>query len=186
MKVESLCQRTLVTIDAAASLADAARLMRQAHVGALVVTTEGGGQHQVVGVLTDRDLVVEGLARDGDPSRLQAGGLASRRLVVVAAEADVAEAVTRMREGGVRRLLVVQAPDNRLVGLVALEELLEALVGDLATLAAALRQDISREQGERPPLTIGTPKRPVFLPGGTPGMPWAGRPVLGRAAGLAA
>ena len=93
MKVESLCQRTLVTIDAAASLADAARLMRQAHVGALVVTTEGGGQHQVVGVLTDRDLVIEGLARDGDPGRLQAGSLASRKLVVVAAEADVAEAV---------------------------------------------------------------------------------------------
>lgn len=183
MRVEALCQRTLVTIDAAASLADAARRMREAHVGALVVTTEAGGPPQAVGLLTDRDLVVDGLARDGDAGRLTAGALASRKLVVVAAEADVAEAVVRMREGGVRRLLVVQAPDNRLIGLVALEELLEALVGDLATLAAALRSDIVREQRERPPVAAGgAQERPVFLPAGTPGMPWAGRPVLARAA----
>jgi CBS domain-containing protein len=185
MNIEALCQRTLVTIDQSAPLAEAARRMRQAHVGALVVTAEADGHPQVLGLLTDRDIVVEGLARDADPARLTAGALASRKLVVVAAESDVAEAVVRLREGGVRRLLVVKAPDNRLIGLVALEELLEALVGDLTTLAAALRGDIAREQAERPPITAGADARPVFLPAGTPGMPWPGRPVIGPAAAAA-
>lgn len=182
MKIESLCQRPLVAIDESATLLEAARLMRAQHVGSLVVTTSVAGSPQAVGLLTDRDIVVEGLAREADTASLTVGQLASRKLVVVAAEADLAEAVTIMREAGVRRLLVVQAPDNRLAGLVAVEDLLEALVGDLAALAAALRSDIARETTNRPKLPTGIPTRPVFLPAGTPGMPWPGRPVLTRLA----
>lgn len=181
MKVGALCQRPLVTVDQHASMHECARLMRNQHVGALIVTAEAGGGPQAVGLLTDRDLVVEGLARDTGSERLTAGQLASRKLVVVAAEGDASDAVNTMREAGVRRLLVVQAPDNRLIGLVALEELLEALVGDMATLAAALRSDIRHETEARPPISPAA-SRPVFLPAGTPGMPWPGRPVLARQA----
>jgi CBS domain-containing protein len=172
MNIASLCQRPVVSIDQAASLADAARLMRSQHVGALVVTSESEFGPQAMGVVTDRDLVVEVLARELDGSGPRIGQLAQRQLAAVPGTADLGAAVAVMRQAGVRRLLVVDRDEGRLLGLVASEDLLDALVADLAGLAQALRADIAHETSARPPLEPAATARPVFLPGGTPGMPW--------------
>lgn len=167
MSVASICRRDIVSIADTASLREAALLMRSQHVGSLVLTQTLGGHEQAVGLITDRDLVVEGLAGGLDPQRATVGQLARQRLVAVPGEADLAQAVTTMREAGVRRLLVT-AVDGHVMGIVSFDDVLEALTAQLGGLSEALRSGIAREGVERP---AATPKpRPVFLAHGTPGM----------------
>ena len=168
MTIASICRREIITIDATASLRDAATLMRERHVGALVVTVKSGGHEQVVGLITDRDMAIEILARDLNPAGVKVGQIASRKLASVCDTAGIGEAVTVMHQAGVRRLLVTEA-EGRLAGFVSADDLLEALAAQLGVLAGALRSGIAREGVERgsiPP----APPRPVFLAHGTPGM----------------
>lgn len=168
MNIASLCKRPIVSIDAGASLRRAAALMREQHVGALVVTSQRGEQPVAVGIVTDRDLAVEVLARNLAAQDVQVAALASRKLAAVRGDAGIAEAVAVMGDAGVRRLLVTDA-DGRLTGFVSADDLLEALARDLAGLAHALRAGIAREGAERAAVEAPRP-RPVFLPHGTPGM----------------
>ena len=168
MSIAASCQPEVIMIDAGASLRDAANLMRAHHVGALVVTVEAAGHEQAMGVITDRDLAIEILARDLDPVDVKVGQLASRRLASVPGTAGIAEAVAVMRDAGVRRLLVT-GHEGQLAGFVSADDLLEALAGQLGVLASALRSGIAREGAERASIPPPHP-RPVFLPHGTPGM----------------
>ena len=168
MSIAAICQPEVITINAGASLRDAANLMREHHVGALVVTVEAAGHEQAVGMITDRDMAIEILARDLNPTDVKVGQLASRRLASVPGTAGIAEAVAVMQEAGVRRLLVT-GNEGQLTGFVSADDLLEALSGQLGILANALRAGIAREGVERPSIPRARP-RPVFLPHGTPGM----------------
>ena len=169
MNIVNLCQRELVTLDAGASVSHAARLMREQHVGALVVTSDTGERQHAVGILTDRDLVVEVLARDDLPLDLTVGRLASTRLAGVPGSASVAEAVAIMERAGVRRLLVADE-QGHVIGLVSADDLLAAVAAELGGLARALRTGLARESAERKAVAPPAP-RPVFLAHGTPGMP---------------
>lgn len=193
MSLTRLCRHPLVAVDDTATLADAARLMRTQHVGALVVVNRQEGPHpHVLGLVTDRDLAVEVLARDLPAGQLHVGALVGGTPVVVPAQASLGEAAHAMREAGVRRLLVVNE-EHALVGLVSADDLLEAMAGELTELAQALRSGLLRETQERGPLTAAAvpsapasqaaavpspgptgsaaPRRVVFKPWGTPGMP---------------
>lgn len=167
MSIADICQHHIITIDAAATLREAANRMREHHVGALVVTVEAAGQDQVVGVITDRDLAIEVLARDLAAADVRVGQVASRRLASVPASAGVAEAVAAMSQAGVRRLLVTGA-EGQLEGFVTVDDLLSALASQLGGLADALKSGIARESAERPVIAPPRP-RPAFLPQGTPG-----------------
>jgi len=73
MNIASICQRRIVTIDSSRSLAEAAALMRDRHVGALVVTAGTPEGQRVVGIATDRDLVIHVLANGLDASVVEVG-----------------------------------------------------------------------------------------------------------------
>ena len=139
MSISAICQPDVITIDVGASLRDAASLMRAHHIGALVVTVDAAGREQAVGVITDRDLAIEILARDLNPTDVKVGQLASRHLASVPGTAGIAEAVAVMQASGVRRLLVTDH-EGQLAGFVSADDLLEALAGQLGVLANALRQ----------------------------------------------
>ena len=70
MNVESICTRDVVSLDGNEPLQRAALLMREHHVGAIVVTASRDDEVHVLGVVTDRDLVIEVLARGGDASQV--------------------------------------------------------------------------------------------------------------------
>jgi CBS domain-containing protein len=160
MNLSSLCRREVVGIAAEASLHEAATLMAEEHVGALVVVT-GAEPPQVVGILTDRDLALETLGRNRAAGDLLAGHLAKSPPVAVLASASLQEAVAAMEKAGVRRLLVVEE-DGGVVGIVAAEDLMAAISEELAGLVRALRSGIERERGERK-VAAGVPlSRPVF------------------------
>lgn len=165
MNIASICQRRVITIEADASLKEAAASMRENHVGALVVidTVEAS---RVAGVVTDRDLAIEVLASDVDAARMRIGDLVNGSLVAVAGSGSVQDAVTAMEEGGVRRLLVTD-DEGRVIGFLSSDDLLDAVAAELGGLARALRSGIARESAERGPLPASDP---VFLPIGMPGM----------------
>lgn len=167
MNIASICRKEIVTVDEQASLRQAAALMRDHHVGALVVTASDGQAPRAIGIVTDRDLVIEVLARNLVGSDVKAGELASRRLAAVVTTAGIGDAVEAMQRAGVRRLLVTE-DSGEVVGIVSSDDLLEAIAGELGTLAGALRTGIARENAERPAMAAAMP-RPVFLPRGTAG-----------------
>jgi CBS domain-containing protein len=95
------------------SLTDAAKLMKQEDVGSVPVV-DGD---RLVGLLTDRDIVVRGIADGSDPNAVQVGAIASRDVVTVRPDDDLDEALRLMAQHQVRRLPVVD--DGHLVGVVA-------------------------------------------------------------------
>src|SRR5574340_1419724 len=99
MDLGTLCNREVVGIDAQATLRDAATLMCEEHVGALVVTT-GDDPPKVVGLVTDRDLALDVLGRPGNPADLKIGHLAKSPPMAVPSTASVQEAVECMERGG--------------------------------------------------------------------------------------
>jgi CBS domain-containing protein len=162
MKLHALCQRPLVTIDADQTLQRAAQLMREQHVGALVIVQDRGGGRQVAGVVTDRDLAIEVLARGGDMAQVPVVRLARGALVSAPADAELLDGIARMQAAGVRRLLVTDG-DGLLVGLVSFDDLLQACVAPLTGLAEVLRKGLEREAAERG--VLAAPERPrVHVP----------------------
>jgi CBS domain-containing protein len=152
MKVLDFCSRTVAVIEPGASLREASLLMRDAHVGALVVTERKGGVTRPVGVITDRDIVVAVVAVPGArPEGIRVGDVMSADPRVVREDADVAEAVKAMSEAGVRRLPVIAA-EGALFGILTLDDVLRVLAGELGALAVALGRGREREAGARRPL----------------------------------
>ena len=95
------------------ALRDAARTMREGDFGSMPVVDDG----RLVGVLTDRDIVVRGVAEGVDPTVCRVGDVASRDPVTVAPDQDLEDAMELMARHRVRRLPVVS--DGRLVGVVS-------------------------------------------------------------------
>lgn len=109
-----------VTLDAEASLVDAARAMRDADIGDVLVTRGGAA----LGIVTDRDLVVRGLAAGVDPVSTRLGDCCSSDLLVVDANDAVDDVVALMREKAIRRVPVTAA--GRVVGIISLGDLARA------------------------------------------------------------
>lgn len=173
MTVRDLCRLRAVTVARHATLAEAALLMRSHHVGALLVTSEDSGNPQVTGIVTDRDLALEGLIRGPVEPALRVGDIAHRNLVGVRGDADLAQATQLMQQHGVRRLLVVDG-EGRVGGVLSVDDVVEAMAAQLGAVAGALRAGAvhERERTPAPEQTQAVPARSgvAFLPMGTPGM----------------
>ncbi|SEA55593.1 CBS domain-containing protein [Variovorax sp. YR216] len=156
MNMQNLCHRELVCVNADASVQDAARAMRENHVGALAVTDpyEPG---RVIGMVTDRDIVIGPLADGRSPIGQPVGALCGTELAGVRASATVPEALAAMRKAGVRRLLVSN-DDGSIAGLVSMDDLLDAIAQEFEALAGALHSGVAREavrgQGPQPQQTL--------------------------------
>ena len=108
-----------IVVDVATPVAQCARLMDDRDIGALGVMREGN----LVGVLTDRDVVTRVVARDHDARTTTAGDVATPEVVTVAGDAPIEEAERRMLGRAVRRLFVV-ADDGRPLGILTLDDLI--------------------------------------------------------------
>jgi CBS domain-containing protein len=124
-----------------------AQLMRKHHVGSVVVVDTRDASHPV-GIVTDRDLVLELMAEGLDPAVFTAGDIMSVNPVRVRLDMDALDAVRLMADQRVHRLLVVDEAD-RLVGIVTMEDVLELLTQGLAKLAAGAVAAREREILER-------------------------------------
>ncbi len=159
MNVGSICTRRIVSLATSGTLAQAATLMREHHVGALVVTAEAPEGPRVSGVVTDRDLVIDVLARGLDSATVRIGELVSSEVVCVSEDDDIGSAIAAMQETGVRRVLVTNA-GRQLVGIVSLDDLIDVLASQMDGLAKVIRSGMQREVDEA---ATAPPPAPVVL-----------------------
>jgi CBS domain-containing protein len=139
MSLADLCTRSPVTIAADASLVEAAQVMRARHVGFLVVTADGG-DGRPLGVLTDREIVVEVVSEGVDPTTVTVADAMTREPLLVSFDTSPEQVLAQLRAFGVRRAPVVDAA-GRLVGVVALDDLLDWLAGAIGSAAAVVRHE---------------------------------------------
>ena len=124
-----------------------AKLMRQHHVGALVVV-DAQEKTRPVGIVTDRDLVLELMAEGLDPAVFTAGDIMTVDLVVATPDMDAMDAVQLMKKHRLRRLVMVDKKGH-LTGIVTMEDVLGLLTRELASMAMGLTGARDREATER-------------------------------------
>ena len=148
MKVGEICNRTVVVAKRDTVLTEAAYLMREHHVGSLVIVDQATKGRVPVGIVTDRDIVVAVVAEGVDPRKITVGDVMRPELVWVGESASVFEALRLMRGRGVRRVPVVAA-DGTLAGIVTIDDLLEIVAEQLNELVQAIATEQSRETRDR-------------------------------------
>jgi CBS domain-containing protein len=145
MRINQICTHAVVTCHRGTSALEIAKMMRDCHVGDIIVVDDAGGGTMPVGIVTDRDLVVQVMARSVDPELVVAGDLMCRELEI-ALESDFAfDAICQMRRKGVRRLPVVD-PRGHLVGVLTADDVTRFLTEEMAALARVMPVQIQREE----------------------------------------
>jgi CBS domain-containing protein len=148
MKIGSICSRTVVIANKGSSVAEVAKLMRTHHVGCVVVVEEGVDGARPVGVITDRDLVVEVIAQDVPMNAVALVDVMSRDPIVAREEDDLWDTLRSMREKGIRRSPVVNA-QGLLIGLVSVDDMLDLLAEELNDLVKLINQEQRQERKTR-------------------------------------
>lgn len=149
MSVGRFCNREVVFIEKSAGIPEVSRLMREHHVGDLIVVEERAGRRVPVGIVTDRDVVIEVLAEGVDLQGVTVGDVMSFDLVTAREDDDLFDTIKAMRAKAVRRIPVVDA-SGALVGILSVDDLLDIFAEHLTDLAALVRREQAREQRRRP------------------------------------
>jgi CBS domain-containing protein len=144
MIVKRIYSRDLVCAQRSFSLQQAAMLMREHHVGALLVTEDEPRENEFIGIVTDRDLVLQALAEGIGPREATVGDVMMPVIATVPENAEIFEALETMRDGGIRRL-AVSTGEGVLVGIVSLDDILDALGAELTSLGGVIRSERKRE-----------------------------------------
>lgn len=146
MTVGEVCNREVVVAQIDETIAEAARRIRACHVGTLVVVDDRQGVRTPVGILTDRDIVVHALAEFTKPLYgLRIGDVMSSNLVTAQEGESLPDVLKRMRAFGVRRIPIVDE-DGALAGILAVDDILELLAGQLSDLAGLIAHEQTRER----------------------------------------
>lgn len=148
MPVSEICNREVIIVQRDDTVLDAAKLMRQFHVGDVLVVEERNGVRIPVGIVTDRDLVVEALAPELDGNAITVGDIMVPGLATVNEGTGIFEAIQYMRAKGVRRLPVVDG-NGGLAGIIAMDDLLELLADELLALSKLVKHEQKKEVGSR-------------------------------------
>jgi CBS domain-containing protein len=149
MKVNQYCKRSVVSISSKADIVEASKLMREEHVGFLVVYETGDELKRPVGVLTDRDIVLQVMARGVDPSSVTVGDVMTRQPLTATEADELGEVLQAMRLSGIRRVPVVDARGT-LQGIIALDDVLDLITGLMCDVAGSIKSEQRQEWRERP------------------------------------
>jgi len=147
MNVGQVCGRHVVTVLPGSELVAAAGLMREKHIGYLVVV-ESEWMPRPVGVLTDRDIVVSVVAKNVDPASLTVGDVMTSRVVATDEQGPLDAALVQMRRNGVRRLPVL-GPEGEVVGVLSIDDALQAIMHELDNAAGSIRLEREVERATR-------------------------------------
>jgi predicted transcriptional regulator len=148
MSIGELCNREVVFATREMRLAEAAQLMRHHHVGDLVVVDQVNGNRVPVGILTDRDMVIEIIAQSLDFNEFCVADIMGHQLVSVQEKEGIFETIRLMCSKGVRRLPVVNQ-EGALVGIISANDILDLLAEEMAELAKIATREHEREASTR-------------------------------------
>lgn len=149
MSVGEICNRNVVFIYREGSIREAAVLMRKHHVGDVVVVEKNEKELIPIGILTDRDIVLELTAEDVDLNSVTVADVMSFELVVAREEDDVLDTIKKMRSKGIRRIPIVNNHDG-LEGILTVDDLIELLSEQLMDLTQLIAGGQDKEYQKRP------------------------------------
>ncbi len=148
MTIGTICNREVITVQPDATVLHAAMLMRQYHVGDVVVIQSRKNKMIPIGIVTDRDIVVELVATELDCKVITVGDIVISKLITVKESAGMFEAMQLMADKGIRRLPVVD-DDGELVGIITLDDLLLLLSRELSALTKLVTREQKNEATKR-------------------------------------
>ncbi len=146
MKVSRVYTRNIVGTTRSASIESAAALMRRHHVGALLVRDDPPQEQAAVGVLTDRDVVVQAVATGLDTRKTPVGALMTPTVGSILETADLHEALETMRLAGVRRLVVTARGDGKVLGMLSMDDVIDGLAADISKLSGLVKNEVQHER----------------------------------------
>jgi CBS domain-containing protein len=136
LTVESLMKPDPVGVDSGASVADAARRMREARVGAVLVLEKG----RLVGIFSERDLLTRVVGEGRSPDATKVSEVATRPVATVPAGTSLRQCAETLREQGVRHLPILDA-GGRPVGILSARDFFDAVAGGFERLIERIRYD---------------------------------------------
>jgi CBS domain-containing protein len=147
--IGEICNREVIVTTADTTVAAAAKLMRQYHVGTVVVCERTNGEKRIpLGIVTDRDIVVEVVAPELRADTITVGDIMEPELVTAVETEGVVQTLEIMRHRGVRRLPIVGV-EGHLVGIVAIDDLLGVIAEELTDIAKITAREQNREAARR-------------------------------------
>lgn len=139
MILKELCNRDVVVVGADSLVLEAAKLMKRYNVGDVIVVKREQGNVTPVGILTDRDIVVELIADEVDVKTVSVGDVMSIELHTANENEDSSDVLKRMKRKGIRRLPIVN-DDNQLQGIISVDDILELISEEQIDIASILSQ----------------------------------------------
>lgn len=144
-----ICNREVVVVGEESSVTEAAQIMREYHVGDIVIVKTSYGKQIPVGILTDRDITLEIVARNVDPETIRVGDAMTFELTTVFEDDDLMSVIEVMRNHGIRRVPVVDM-DEALVGILTVDDIIDLLSEVMIDLAHLIDSQRRREKRVRP------------------------------------
>lgn len=148
MSVGDHCSRDVIVAYGDEPVRAAAHLMRQHHVGDVILIEDRGDRRFPVGIITDRDLVVEVLESGIDPDDVVLADLVTGPLLTLGEHEELAEGLSRMRQHGVRRAPVVDET-GALIGVLAMDDVIELIAEEMTDLSGLVKRERTRERDSR-------------------------------------
>ena len=147
MRVERVYTRCIIGVPGSCDLRDAAALMRKYHLGALLVSADDPNDLTVQGFITDSAIVVQAVAMGISPREIRVSDVMTPAVATISDQADLHEALEVMRGAGIRRLVVTDA-EGRIGGILSLDDVIDGLAAEFASLAAILKTERAREEAQ--------------------------------------
>lgn len=144
MTISELCNREVIIIQHDETVLEAAKLMRRHHVGNVVVVDESNGSRIPVGIVTDRDIVVEIVSPGLDPNVITVGDIMTPDFFTAKKNMELFEAIQFMRSKSIRRLPVVNEA-GELIGMLTLDDVLELLSEEMLNISKLVRYQQKKE-----------------------------------------
>lgn len=148
MSIGEYCNRELIIVSRTESVSKAIDLMRNHHVGDVIVVDRQGDVLLPIGILTDRDIVLEILAEGVDLQSINIGDVMSYELVTVSEQTSLLDTITYMQAKGVRRMPVVNEKGS-VVGIITADDILELVAEQLQDIVGLLHKEQRQEIKQR-------------------------------------
>ncbi len=145
MAIGEVCNRQVTIVDIEDSVEDAVNLMRRHHVGDVIVTRGESVGNVPVGIVTDRDIVIEVLAEKVETTALGVKDVMGAELVTARDTDSIADTIKRMRTKGVRRMPVINA-DGALIGIFTLDDAIDLICELLGDVVGTMKSGFNRER----------------------------------------
>ena len=146
MTVGAFCSRIVVYVGEDESIIEAAKLMREHHTGSVVVVKDSKrGAFDAVGMITDRDLVIEVLAEDVDVDSVSVKDVMSPEPIIASEKDSLSDTLKRMRDRGVRRVPVTDR-EGQVVGVLSVDDVLSLLASELTDIDSLILREQERER----------------------------------------